>query len=79
MINKKRIVNTFIELSQVDGIHGNEKVIANILTEKLKKLNCTVTTDEASKSLVVIRKYYCTFRWGEKYSTNIPLCTYGYN
>lgn len=47
MINRNRIVETFIELSRIDGIHGDEREISKLLIEKLKKLNCSVKTDDA--------------------------------
>lgn len=50
MINEKRLVNTFIELTSIDGISGNELEIANVLMQKLRSLNCKVFMDGAGDS-----------------------------
>jgi len=50
MINKQRLVETFIEVTSIDGIHGNELEIANLLIKKLNTLNCVVRTDKAGES-----------------------------
>jgi len=50
MINSERIVNTFIELSSIDGISGNELEIANLVIKKLTNLKCKVFMDNAGES-----------------------------
>ncbi|MCF8261516.1 MAG: M20/M25/M40 family metallo-hydrolase [Melioribacteraceae bacterium] len=49
-MNKERLLNTFLELTKIDGIHGKESAIAEFLHAKLKELNCSVVIDEAGQS-----------------------------
>lgn len=50
MINKERLVETFIELVKIDGKSGNEKDIAENLIKKLKELGLEVRTDNAGET-----------------------------
>lgn len=50
MINKDRLVETFIELVKIDGMSGNEKDIAKDLAGKLKELGLEVRTDNAGET-----------------------------
>lgn len=49
MINKERLLNTFIELVKIDSETGHEQTIQPILKEKFVKLGLQVKEDNASK------------------------------
>lgn len=48
MINKQRLLNTFLELVQIDSETGHEEIIQPILKEKFKSLGLDVKEDNAS-------------------------------
>ena len=50
LINKDRLVNTFIQLGLIDGIHGNELEIAQNLLVQLKTLGLETRMDDAGKT-----------------------------
>lgn len=50
MINKERLKKTFINLSAIDGTHGNEIKIANKLSQLLIELGFSVKIDKAGDS-----------------------------
>ena len=45
MINRQRLVSTFLELAQIDSPSGEESVIARLISSKLKKLGANVIID----------------------------------
>ena len=47
MINQKRLVQTLIDLIKIDSPSGQEKNIAKELVNRLKKLGCHVSLDNA--------------------------------
>lgn len=49
MINEQRLLNTFLELVQIDSETGNESTIQPILKEKFIALGLDVKEDEAAK------------------------------
>ena len=49
MINKKRLIEEFIELVKIDSLTGKEKSIAELLFKKLEELGFDVTIDDAGK------------------------------
>lgn len=49
MINEQRLLNTFLELVQIDSETGNESTIQPILKEKFISLGLDVKEDEAAK------------------------------
>lgn len=49
MINEQRLLNTFLELVQIDSETGNESTIQPILKEKFISLGLEVKEDEAAK------------------------------
>ncbi len=49
MLNEKRLLDTFLELVQIDSESFNEAKIQKVLVAKLKKLGCTVYVDKAGK------------------------------
>ena len=49
MINQSRLVDTFLELVQIDSETGHESVIQPILKTKLKQLGLNVIEDQASQ------------------------------
>jgi len=51
IINQKRLIEEFIELVQIDSFAGQEREIADALIEKLRKLGCRVTEDNAGKTI----------------------------
>ncbi len=51
MINKKRLLNTFIELVRIKSPSKNEKEIVNYAKEKLKSLGLEVKVDNCGKKL----------------------------
>lgn len=50
MINKERLVETFVELVKIDGKSGNEKDIAQNLVTRLKELGLEVKIDNAGET-----------------------------
>lgn len=48
-INEKRLIQTFLELVQIDSESFHEKNIQEFLVARLKKLGCRVTVDKAGK------------------------------
>lgn len=56
MLNEKRLLDTFLELVQIDSESFNEAKIHKVLVGKLKKLGCQVYVDQA----------------GKKFATNAP-------
>ncbi len=48
-INEKRLIQTFLELVQIDSESFHEKNIQEFLAARLKKLGCRVTVDKAGK------------------------------
>ena len=48
-INEKRLIQTFLELVQIDSEAFHEKNIQEFLAARLKKLGCRVTVDKAGK------------------------------
>ncbi|MFH1429389.1 MAG: M20/M25/M40 family metallo-hydrolase [Candidatus Margulisiibacteriota bacterium] len=46
MINQQRLINTFLELIQIDSESGNEATIRTVLIKKLSKLGLEFTTDK---------------------------------
>lgn len=51
MINQQRLLDTFLELVQVDSESFSEGNIQKLLVEKLKKLGCNVYVDKAGKKI----------------------------
>lgn len=49
MVNKKRLVESFMELVKIDSVSGEEKVVADFLVKKLKDLGLEVTVDKAGE------------------------------
>ena len=49
MINKKRLIEEFIELVKIDSLTGKEKAIAEKLFKTLEELGFEVTIDDAGK------------------------------
>ena len=49
MINKERLLNTFLEYLQIDSESGNEKEMAERLVSDLKALELEVKTDHAGE------------------------------
>ena len=47
MINRKRLLAEFLELTRIDSPTKNERQIADILKDRLINLNMTVTEDQA--------------------------------
>ncbi len=47
MINRERLLTEFLELTRIDSPTRNERLIADILKDRLEKLNMTVTEDQA--------------------------------
>ena len=47
MVNKDRLVNSFIEMTKIDAISFQEREMADYLTTKLKELGFTVKEDQA--------------------------------
>lgn len=50
MINQNRLLETFLELVNINGESGNEILVSNFLQKKLADIGLTVAVDEASKS-----------------------------
>ena len=50
-VNKKRIINTFLELVSLDSSPGNERAVARVIKNKLGKLPCTIREDQAGKKI----------------------------
>ena len=50
MINHDRLVSTFLELVQIDGMSGNESAIAGYLQDHLARLDITTAQDEAGQT-----------------------------
>jgi tripeptide aminopeptidase len=50
LINQSRLINTFIQLGKIDGIHGNEIEIAGNLLSRLKELGLSASMDDAGKT-----------------------------
>lgn len=50
MVNKERLVESFVELVKIDGKSGNEKEVALFLEKKLKELGLTVRIDNADET-----------------------------
>ena len=48
MINKERILNTFLELVKIDSETGNEQTVQPILKDKFESLGLQVKEDHAS-------------------------------
>lgn len=48
MVNKQRVLDTFLELVQIQCSTKQEREVADLLTARLKELGCTVVEDEAS-------------------------------
>ena len=51
MINKQRVLDTFLELVQIDSETLNEKNFADRMVKELEALGGVVTTDEAGKAI----------------------------
>lgn len=49
MVDKKRLVESFMELVKIDSISGEEKNLADFLVEKLKELGLEVRVDRAGE------------------------------
>ncbi|MGW9776822.1 di/tripeptidase [Staphylococcus hominis] len=49
MINSRRLLNTFLELVQINSETGNEETIQPILKKKFIDLGLNVVEDNASK------------------------------
>ena len=49
MINSRRLLNTFLELVQINSETGNEETIQPILKKKFIDLGLKVVEDNASK------------------------------
>ena len=47
MVNKERLVNSFIEMTKIDAVSFQERKMADYLTEELKELGFTVKEDQA--------------------------------
>ncbi|MGL4818960.1 MAG: hypothetical protein ACRC5C_03125, partial [Bacilli bacterium] len=45
-MTQERIVQTFLELVQVDSESGHERAISDVLQKKFKDLGCTVVEDD---------------------------------
>lgn len=50
MVNTQRLLKNFLELSAVDGIHGNEKEIARELISRLEELGIKASMDDAGSA-----------------------------
>jgi tripeptide aminopeptidase len=50
-INKKRMLNTFVELAKIDSESKHEKKISQHLVKLLKRLGCKVTQDNAGRKV----------------------------
>lgn len=51
MINKKRILDEFLELVQIKCSSRDEREVGDLITARLKELGCTVTEDNAGQIL----------------------------
>ena len=62
MINSQRLLETFLELVQINSETGHEEVIQPILKKKFEELGLNVTEDHASeKSWLGANNLICTF------------------
>lgn len=62
MINKKRLLDSFLEYVQIDSETGNEKNFADRMVKELEALGGKVTTDNAGEKLSSNGyNIYCTF------------------
>jgi tripeptide aminopeptidase len=51
MVNKKRLVESFMELVRIDSVSGEEKEVADFLVKKLKGLGLEVRVDQAGEKV----------------------------
>ena len=66
MINKQRLINTFLELVQINSESGKEQAIQQFLKAKFETLNVIVEEDKD-----ISNDYCCDF--SNKASDNITL------
>lgn len=50
-MNKERLVQTFLELVQIDSETGNERAVADYVTKKLQRMGYDVTEDKAGEAI----------------------------
>ena len=51
MVNKKRLIESFMELVKIDSVSRDEKEVADFLVKKLKDLGLKVTVDQAGEKV----------------------------
>lgn len=51
MIHKQRVLDSFLEYVQIDSETGNEKAMAERMTEELRALGGVVSTDSAGEAV----------------------------
>ena len=51
MIHKQRVLDSFLEYVQIDSETGNEKAMAERMTEELRALGGAVSTDSAGEAI----------------------------
>ena len=49
MINKKRLIDEFLELVQIDSPSSKEGEVAKVLVKKLEEIGCKVIIDDAGE------------------------------
>ncbi|MBU2440499.1 peptidase M20, partial [bacterium] len=51
MVNKKRLIESFMELVKIDSVSREEKEVADFLVKKLKDLGLEVIVDQAGEKV----------------------------
>jgi len=51
MVNKKRLIESFMELVKIDSVSRDEKEVADFLVKKLKDLGLKVIVDQAGEKV----------------------------